>query len=176
MLVLIHDEEGRETREEYEGNGWIWERANTYELWVSRKFAASRRDSDVSISEAVERKVVRRPGASTTEWRKELRGDRDYVGKIPGKIHERGGPENLRLLNYREIIKSIPVFTTPYCRPITIFGTISKWKTRCNNLTTCWAISIIFQIFRALWAQYIQINHCNRLQFSLWQITFCFAI
>jgi len=92
--------------------------------------------SDVSISEAVERKVVRRPGASTTEWRKKLRGDRDDVGKIPGKIHEWEGPGNLRLLNYREIIKSIPLFTTSYYRPTTIFGTILRWKTRCNNLTT----------------------------------------
>lgn len=89
---------------------------------------SSRFGSDVSISEAVERKVVWRPGVSTTEWRKELRGDRDYVGKILGKIRERGRPGNLRLLNYREIIKSISLFTTPYCRPTTTFRYYSEME------------------------------------------------
>lgn len=68
--------------------------------------------------------------------RKELRGDRGYMGKFPGKVYERERSENLRSANYRGIIKSIPLFTTLFRRPTAIpASVVLGWTTRCDSLT-----------------------------------------
>lgn len=130
-----------------EENGWIGERANTYELWVSRKFAASRRDSD----RAFQSRSLRSCGTESSTGAG-LSGGRNWEvieatwGKSQGKYTSEEDWRISRLPNYREIIKSIPLFTTPYHRPTTVFGAILEWTTRCDSLTICWAISMIFQI------------------------------
>lgn len=51
-----------------------------------RKFAASRRDSDRAFQSRSLRSCETESSTEVRlEWRKELRGDRGYVEKIPGK-------------------------------------------------------------------------------------------
>jgi len=130
------------------GNGWIGGRANTYELWVSRKFAASRCDWDRTFQS----RSLRSCGTENSS-KARMSGGRNWEvieatwGKSQGKYMSEEDRGNLP--NYREIIKSILLFTTPYHRPVTVFGTIPDWMTRCDSLTIYWAISMIFQILRS---------------------------
>lgn len=92
---------------------------------------SSRFESGVSISEFKKLWNIESIG-SEAEWRKELKGDRDG-GKSQEKYMNEEERRISRLLNYREIIKSIPLFTTP----TTVFGTTPEWTTRCDSLTIC---------------------------------------
>lgn len=89
----------------------------SYECLGSLQSVVARFGSSISISEFKKsRNGGRARGPESTEWRKELRGDRGYMGKFPGKVYERKGPGDLRSANYRGIIKSIPLFTTSFRR------------------------------------------------------------
>ena len=80
---------------------------------MSRKFAGSRRDSNRAFQFRSLRSCGIESIVSEAEWRKELKGDQDG-GKSQEKYMNEEERRISRLLNYREIIKSIPLFTTPF--------------------------------------------------------------
>jgi len=79
---------------------------------MSRKFAGSRRDSNRTFQSRSLRSCGIESIVSEAEWRKELKGDRDG-GKSQEKYMNEEERKISRLLNYRDIIKSISLFTTP---------------------------------------------------------------